>query len=567
MESRTERMTHLATRVGAAAAMAMMLLALGVVRSGVAAGASQDGDRSPRGKAGPDGGKGEAGKKEAPPQAKVKLGLSINEPGALRGYTLLNPMNKKTTYLIDREGRVVRTWESEHNSMHAAHLLENGHLFRVAVFEGGERAFGGGPGSAGRIQEFDWDGKLVWDYQFHNDKQYFHHDAAKLPNGNVLMVVWDKKTADEAIAAGRKKELVSDYVLPDSIVEVKPTGKTTGEVVWEWHLWDHLVQDHDATRANYGDVASHPERVDINFVEDPMGGPRPLGPPGPVARKAGPDRDPTKDAMKKAEAEKLKTIGYVGSPTAAGAAGQPGLDPRQRGGLQRRARPDRDQRARIRRDLDHRPQHHQGRGRRPRRRPLGQGRRPALPLGESPRLPRRHQGRPDALRPAQRPVDPPRPPGRGAPARLQQRRAPARRQLFVGRRDGPPGRRARAVQARAGIGLRAQDAGVELLGGEEARFLRLLHLRRPPAPQRQHVHLLRTQWHALRGDARQAGGLEIREPREGRVRPRRVRPRRSAAPESGVAAVPARTSWACRPSRRRRSSRSKRPWTRRSARP
>jgi hypothetical protein len=307
-------MTRLATRVGAAAAMAIMLLALGVVTSQVAAGAPQDGDRSPQGKAAPDGGKGESGKKDAPPQAKVKLGLSINNPGALSGYALLNPMNKKTTYLIDLQGRIVRTWESEHNSMHAAHLLEDGHLFRVAVFEGGERAFGGGPGSAGRIQEFDWDGKLVWDYQFHNDKQYLHHDAAKMPNGNVLMVVWDKKSAAEAIAAGRKKELVSDYVLPDSIVEVKPTGKTAGEVVWEWHLWDHLVQDHDATKANYGDVASHPELVDINFVESPMG-PGP-GPPGPVAKKAGPAPDPAKDAMKKAEAEKLKTIGYVGSPRA-----------------------------------------------------------------------------------------------------------------------------------------------------------------------------------------------------------------------------------------------------------
>ena len=109
---------------------------------------------------------------QPPPQAKVKLGLSINDPGAFRGYTLLNPMNKKTTYLIDMEGRVVKTWESKYNSMHAAYLLENGHLFRVATLDGGERAFGGGPGSAGRIQEFDWDGELVWDFKFHNDKQY-----------------------------------------------------------------------------------------------------------------------------------------------------------------------------------------------------------------------------------------------------------------------------------------------------------------------------------------------------------------------------------------------------------
>ncbi len=290
MGIRAEGIMPLATRAGVTAATAASLL-LGVVASGALAQPPSDSPRS-----------------------KAKLGLSINNPRAFRGYTLLNPMNKTTTYLIDMEGRVVKTWKSEHISMHAAYLLENGHLFRVGILAGGERAFGTGPGSAGRIQEFTWDGDLVWDFIYHNDKQYSHHDAAKLPSGNVLMIVWDKKTRDEAIAAGRRPDLVSAYLLPDSIVEVKPTGRMTGEMVWEWHLWDHLVQDHDATKANYGDVASHPELIDINFGENMMGsGPGGPGPP-PDRKSAGSARDVVKDARKKAEAEKLKTIGYVGTP-------------------------------------------------------------------------------------------------------------------------------------------------------------------------------------------------------------------------------------------------------------
>jgi hypothetical protein len=42
-------------------------------------------------------------------------------------------------------------------------------------------------------------------------------------------------------------------------------GATGGNVVWEWHLWDHLIQDADPTKQNYGVVGDHPELLDINL--------------------------------------------------------------------------------------------------------------------------------------------------------------------------------------------------------------------------------------------------------------------------------------------------------------
>src|SRR5262249_40356034 len=159
--------------------------------------------------------------------------------------TLLAPMNSRNTYLLDMQGRVVRTWKSDCEPALSAYLLENGHLLRPGTLRGKQGGFGG-PGAGGRIQEVTWGGELVWDVTFSNDKQHPHHDICKLPNGNVLMVVWDKKTALEAVVAGRRPETVGDrYLEPDSLIEVRPTGKTTGEVVWEWHIWEHLIQDHD----------------------------------------------------------------------------------------------------------------------------------------------------------------------------------------------------------------------------------------------------------------------------------------------------------------------------------
>src|SRR5262245_23696105 len=174
-------------------------------------------------------------------------------------------MTSSRTYLIDMDGHIVRTWESRCYPALSAYLQENGHLLRTGTVDMDKRPFGG-PGAGGRIQEFTWEGELVWDFTFVNAKQLPHHDITKLPNGNVLMIVWESKTSQETTEAGRKPQPTDRGPFRlDCIIEVKPTGKTTGVIVWEWHAWDHLIQDNDRSKANYGDVAAHPERIDVNF--------------------------------------------------------------------------------------------------------------------------------------------------------------------------------------------------------------------------------------------------------------------------------------------------------------
>ncbi len=227
--------------------------------------------------------------KPKPEPTKPKLGLLVNEEKACKGYTLLAPSNSTTTYLIDMEGHVVNSWKSDCNPGLSAYLLDNGNLLRAGAIRN-PPFFGGGPG--GRIQEFTWDGKLVWDYSYHSDTELPNHDICKLPNGNVLMIVWEKKSSKDAIAAGRRPETVAGdgYMLSASILEVQPTGKTTGKIVWEWHAWDHIIQDFDDKKSNHGEVGVHPELVDLNFGDATI-----------AAMVAKPD-----------ELEKLRAIGYVG---------------------------------------------------------------------------------------------------------------------------------------------------------------------------------------------------------------------------------------------------------------
>ncbi|MGI9134225.1 MAG: aryl-sulfate sulfotransferase, partial [Rhodoferax sp.] len=56
------------------------------------------------------------------------------------------------------------------------------------------------------------------------------------------------------------------FLLPDYVVEIKPSLPSGGSIVWEWHMWDHMIQNFDASKNNYGVVADHPERVNPNGV-------------------------------------------------------------------------------------------------------------------------------------------------------------------------------------------------------------------------------------------------------------------------------------------------------------
>ena len=196
-------------------------------------------------------------------------GVVLRTAQASSGYTLIAPFGGQKTYLIDMDGKPVHSWSTERLPSQAAYLLEDGCLLRTAKVANEAFDVVGGP--AGGIQKFDWDGNLIWDYVVSDSKRLSHHDIEPMPNGNVLVVAWELKTREEAIAAGRDpQKLEGDFLWPEVVLEIQPDGKTGGEIVWEWHLWDHLVQSVDSAKPNYGQAADHPERIDLNYIERPI---------------------------------------------------------------------------------------------------------------------------------------------------------------------------------------------------------------------------------------------------------------------------------------------------------
>jgi hypothetical protein len=140
--------------------------------------------------------------------------------------------------------------------------LENGNLLRTKNLNNADFNVGG---SAGGVQIFAWNGTLLWDYEVSSLTECHHHDVEYMPNGNMLMIVWETKAQAEAIQAGRNPANAPSSLWPDKIIEIEPSGSNGGTIVWEWHAWDHLIQDLDNTKDNFGVVSNHPELIDINY--------------------------------------------------------------------------------------------------------------------------------------------------------------------------------------------------------------------------------------------------------------------------------------------------------------
>jgi Arylsulfotransferase (ASST) len=180
---------------------------------------------------------------------------------AAHGFRLFGPLTGTDTHLFDPAGNIVHTWPSTYLPGVGVYLLDDGSLLRTIRTPNGPSIGGVGGG----VQRVALDGTVLWHFRYDGPAHWSHHDVEPMPNGNVLMIAWQNKTVAQAIAAGRDPALITGTVMrPDSVIEVQPTGPTTGTIVWEWHVWDHLVQDFDPTKANYGVVAAHPELVNIN---------------------------------------------------------------------------------------------------------------------------------------------------------------------------------------------------------------------------------------------------------------------------------------------------------------
>ena len=98
------------------------------------------------------------------------------------------------------------------------------------------------------------------------------------------MIVWEKKTASEAYDAGRQSiDNSLNEMWATAILELEPVGENGANIVWEWHIWDHLIQDISDEYPNFGVISEHPELMDANC--------------GSIGSSGGPGGEPNGDWM------------------------------------------------------------------------------------------------------------------------------------------------------------------------------------------------------------------------------------------------------------------------------
>ena len=191
------------------------------------------------------------------------IGLMQHDGGTTdNGYVLFSPINSLKTFLIDKCGKEIHEWTSAYRPGQSVYLLPDGNLLRTGNTNNTSFTAGG---QGGAIEKLDWNSNVLWSYQISTLSECSHHDIKPLPNGNILVIVWELKTNADEIAAGRDTTWLANNLWSEKIIELQPTGTNTANIVWEWHVWDHLVQDFDASKNNYGVVSTHPELINLNY--------------------------------------------------------------------------------------------------------------------------------------------------------------------------------------------------------------------------------------------------------------------------------------------------------------
>ena len=162
------------------------------------------------------------------------------------GLVLISDFSTETIVLIDIDNNIVNFWEVNDYDLLRSYLTPDSILVTISKLN-----------NLPVLQKYDWDGLLLWTFIFEEGECLIHHEQVILPNGNILAICKETIIAEENI-------YFNEDIVIDKIIEIEPLDNDQANIIWEWHFYDHLIQDYDPNMLNYGIISENPQLFNIN---------------------------------------------------------------------------------------------------------------------------------------------------------------------------------------------------------------------------------------------------------------------------------------------------------------
>ena len=173
-------------------------------------------------------------------------------------------LGAKSSAVINKQGEIVEEYAFENSLGNDLEVLPNDEF--LGIFKLNQRTDFKFGGSGGILRHVTADQQILWEYTIASKTELAHHDLEHLPNGNLITIVWEEISTEEAQALGAQTQ---GPIYTEKLVEINPN---TNKIVWQWRSVEHLVQNVNETASTYGSIRQNPRKIDINYNSDLVSG-------------------------------------------------------------------------------------------------------------------------------------------------------------------------------------------------------------------------------------------------------------------------------------------------------
>ena len=197
-----------------------------------------------------------------------RVGVLINEPGALEGATLVSPALGTAQYLVGNDGQVITQWStgaaSRGRLVGDAEILPNGLLLRTV-----RNSTIDASGATGTVELADANGATVWScilneswfggLHLQGDATWIepNEERGTEPWGSLLLSAYLIQSEAQLNRIGKAAPPDSDRAYADALIELVPnvidtdlsdeggawrTGEC-GTTIWQWYSRDRIAND------------------------------------------------------------------------------------------------------------------------------------------------------------------------------------------------------------------------------------------------------------------------------------------------------------------------------------